>query len=39
MTTALPADALRAETVTITGHSGDEIEAYLARPLAPGSRG
>jgi carboxymethylenebutenolidase len=26
-------DALRAETVTITGQNGDEIEAYLARPL------
>ncbi|HEX3780839.1 MAG TPA: dienelactone hydrolase family protein [Pseudonocardiaceae bacterium] len=26
-------DALRAETVTITGHNNDEIEAYLARPL------
>jgi carboxymethylenebutenolidase len=32
-------DAIRAETVTITGHGGDEIEAYLARPLTPGSRG
>ncbi len=26
-------DAIRAETVTMTGHGGDEIEAYLARPL------
>jgi carboxymethylenebutenolidase len=26
-------DAMRAETITITGHGGDEIEAYLARPL------
>jgi carboxymethylenebutenolidase len=26
-------DALRAETVTITGHGGDRIEAYLAQPL------
>jgi carboxymethylenebutenolidase len=25
-------DAIRAETVTMTGHGGDEIEAYLARP-------
>ena len=25
------ADALSAGTVTITGHHGDEIEAYLAR--------
>lgn len=38
-TDAIPADALRAETVTISGHDGDEIEAYLARPLAGGSRG
>ncbi len=28
-----------AETVTVTGHGGDEIEAYLARPLAPGPLG
>lgn len=26
-------DAIRAETVTMTGHGGDEIEAYLARPV------
>jgi carboxymethylenebutenolidase len=26
-------EALTAETVTITGHNGDEIEAYLASPL------
>ncbi|HEX6405290.1 MAG TPA: dienelactone hydrolase family protein [Pseudonocardiaceae bacterium] len=26
-------DAMRAETVTITGHAGARIEAYLARPL------
>jgi carboxymethylenebutenolidase len=32
-------DAIRAETVTIAGHGGDEIEAYLARPLAEQSRG
>jgi len=32
-------DAMRAETVTITGHSGDQIEAYLAQPLAVGTRG
>jgi carboxymethylenebutenolidase len=25
-----------AETVRITGHQGDEIEAYLARPFGPG---
>ncbi len=35
----LAADAIRAETVTITGHGGDEIEAYSAVPLAAGSRG
>jgi carboxymethylenebutenolidase len=33
------ADAIRAETITITGHGGDEIEAYSAVPLASGSRG
>ena len=38
MTTVSP-DAIRAETVTITGHGGDDIEAYCAMPLAPGSRG
>jgi carboxymethylenebutenolidase len=32
-------DAMRAETISITGANGDEIEAYLARPLAEGSRG
>jgi carboxymethylenebutenolidase len=32
-------DALLAETVTITGHGGDEIEAYSARPLTPGPVG
>jgi len=26
-------EALSAETISITGHGGDEIEAYLARPL------
>jgi carboxymethylenebutenolidase len=26
-------DAMVAETVSITGHNGDEIEAYFARPL------
>ncbi len=36
---ALCPDAIRAETVTITGHGGDEIEAYRAMPLAEGSRG
>ena len=37
--TLISPDAIRAETVTITGHGGDEIEAYRAIPLAPGSRG
>jgi carboxymethylenebutenolidase len=32
-------DTLTAGTVTITGHGGDEIEAYLARPLDPTPRG
>ena len=27
-------DGIRAETVSIAGHGGDEIEAYLARPWA-----
>jgi carboxymethylenebutenolidase len=26
-------DAMRAETITIRGHNGDEIEAYFARPV------
>lgn len=29
-------DALQAETITIAGHNGDHIRAYLARPLGPG---
>jgi carboxymethylenebutenolidase len=37
--TTVSADAVRAETITITGHGGDEIEAYHAVPIAPGSRG
>ena len=36
---AISPDAIRAETITITGHDGDEIEAYRAMPLAQGSRG
>jgi carboxymethylenebutenolidase len=32
-------DALTAGTITITGHGGDEIEAYLAHPLDGGPRG
>ena len=29
-------DGMLAETVTIAGHGGDRIPAYLARPLGPG---
>jgi carboxymethylenebutenolidase len=29
-------DALLAEEIRMTGHNGDEIAAYLARPLQPG---
>ncbi len=36
---AVSPDAIRAETITITGHGGDEIEAYRATPLAEGPRG
>ena len=32
-------DAMLAETVTVRGDGGDEIEAYLARPMSPGPRG
>ncbi len=32
-------DAILAETVTIRGDGGDEIEAYLARPMSPGPHG
>jgi carboxymethylenebutenolidase len=32
-------DAMMAETINITGHGGDQIEAYLARPLGPGPFG
>jgi carboxymethylenebutenolidase len=32
-------DAVLSETVTITGHEGDAIEAYSARPLRPGPVG
>jgi carboxymethylenebutenolidase len=32
-------DSLRAETVRLTGHAGDEIEAYLAQPLDEGHFG
>ena len=30
---------LNAQTIRIQGHGGEEIEAYLARPLGSGSRG
>jgi carboxymethylenebutenolidase len=32
-------DAIIAETISITGHGGDVIEAYSARPLQPGPVG
>ena len=32
-------DSLSAETIRITGHDGDEIEAYLARPAGDAARG
>jgi carboxymethylenebutenolidase len=32
-------DAIEAKTVTITGHGGDEVEAYLSRPLSDAPRG
>ena len=32
-------DAMMAETISITGHGGDRIEAYLARPLGQGQIG
>jgi carboxymethylenebutenolidase len=32
-------DALQAETTTITGAGGDQIEAYFARPLDPQPKG
>jgi carboxymethylenebutenolidase len=31
-------DAIIAESIRITGHDGDEIEAYSARPLEPGKQ-
>jgi hypothetical protein len=36
---AYGADAILAETISITGHGGDQIEAYRAVPLGPGTRG
>jgi carboxymethylenebutenolidase len=38
-TNAPAVDAITAGTIRIAGDGGDEIEAYEARPLAPGSRG
>jgi carboxymethylenebutenolidase len=35
----MAADSILAETVTITGHGGDSIEAYAARALDEASRG
>jgi carboxymethylenebutenolidase len=32
-------DSLCAETISITGHGGDEVEAYAARPSGEGKRG
>lgn len=32
-------DAMIAETVHVSGHNGDDVEAYLARPLDPGPHG
>lgn len=32
-------DAMMAETISVAGHGGDQIEAYLARPLGPGPFG
>jgi carboxymethylenebutenolidase len=32
----MTSDAMRAGTITIAGHNGDEIEAYLAQPLDRG---
>jgi carboxymethylenebutenolidase len=32
-------DAMMAETITLTGHDNDLIEAYFARPLGPGPHG
>ena len=32
-------ESLSAQTVMITGHDGDEVEAYLARPAGEGPRG
>jgi carboxymethylenebutenolidase len=32
-------DSMTAQTIRITGHDGDEVEAYLARPTEEGKRG
>jgi carboxymethylenebutenolidase len=36
MTSGAGYDAILAETIRIPGHGGDEIAAYLARPMTPG---
>jgi carboxymethylenebutenolidase len=33
----MSSDAITAESITIPGHGGDEIEGYSARPLDPGT--
>jgi carboxymethylenebutenolidase len=33
----MSSDAITAESITIPGHGGDEVEAYSARPLEPGT--
>jgi carboxymethylenebutenolidase len=35
----MSSDAIRAETIRIAGHDGDELEAYFARPLEGGPHG
>jgi carboxymethylenebutenolidase len=35
----MPYDAILSETVTISGHNGDNLEAYLSRPLDATLRG
>src|SRR5580692_9268840 len=32
-------DGIMAETISLAGHGGEQIEAYLARPLGPGPFG
>jgi carboxymethylenebutenolidase len=35
----MPYDAILAETISMTGHEGQVIEGYLARPMSPGPYG